>query len=390
VSGALGLRFLRQGGQSVEDIAGSLAAFLATAQRDVAIAIYDFHVEHEPPQVIARTLQELQARGVNVRILDHDEREVRREVPDNVPRPAAPPEYIDALGLDVRPVIGFGTLMHHKYVVIDGERVWTGSMNWTEDSFTRQENCIVTLDSAVVAAAYLRNFEELWKRPKHLDKSGRFDVEWSDASFGGQPVRVRPFFCPGRGPEIAALIASRMACAQERILICSPVLTSGPILGALSDVVGRGVVPVTGVVDRTQMRDVLRQWSGLPKASWKPGAFSYVAAAANFGGKRSIPWGPHTIHDFLHAKLVVCDDWAFVGSYNHSRAGEENAENVLAIDGRAAADRVAESIREFAALYPAGPADPWPPPSPARDNSTVDDHSSRPSDSSTARRSSGT
>ena len=122
MSGALELRFLRQGGQTVEDIAGSLAAFLATAQRDVAIAIYDFHVEDEPPQVIARTLQELRGRGVRVRILDHDEREAKREVPDNVPRPAAPPEYIDSLGLDVRPVIGFGTLMHHKYVVVDGER----------------------------------------------------------------------------------------------------------------------------------------------------------------------------------------------------------------------------------------------------------------------------
>ena len=64
--------------------------------------------------------------GVRVRILDHDERETKREVPDNVPRPAAPPEYIDSLGLDVQPVIGFGTLMHHKYAVIDGERVWTG------------------------------------------------------------------------------------------------------------------------------------------------------------------------------------------------------------------------------------------------------------------------
>ena len=173
-------------------------------------------------------------------------------------------------------------------------------------------------------------------------------------------------------------------------MICSPVLTSGPILGALADVVGRGVVPVTGVVDRTQMHDVLRQWGGLPKASWKPDAFRYVASAANFGGKRSIPWGPHTIHDFLHAKLVVCDDWAFAGSYNHSRAGEENAENVLAMDGKAAADRVAEAIREFAALYPSGPADPWTPPSSGRVSSTVDDHSSRPSDSSTARRSSGT
>ena len=118
-------------------------------------------------------------------------------------------------------------------------------------------------------------------------------------------------------------------------------------------------MPVTGVVDRTQMHDVLRQWGGLPKASWKPDAFRFVASTANFGGKRSIPWGPHTVHDFLHAKLVVCDDWAFAGSYNHSRAGEENAENVLAMDGKAAADRVAEAIREFAALYASGPGDPW-------------------------------
>jgi phosphatidylserine/phosphatidylglycerophosphate/cardiolipin synthase-like enzyme len=300
-----------------------------------------------------------------VRILDHDEREVRREVPDNVPRPAAPPEYIDGLGLDVRAVIGYGTLMHHKYVVIDGERVWTGSMNWTQDSFTLQENCIVTLSSPTVAAAYLRNFEDLWSHPKHLERSGRFDVEWSGASFGGAPVRVRPFFCPGRGPELAALIGSRISVAAERILICSPVLTSGPILGALSDVVGRGVVPVTGVVDRTQMRDVLRQWGALPKASWKPGAFRFVASRAGFSGKQSIPWGPHTVHDFLHAKLVVCDDWTFIGSYNHSRAGEENAENVLAIDGKAVADNVAGAISGFATRYALAPGDAWEPPGPA-------------------------
>jgi phosphatidylserine/phosphatidylglycerophosphate/cardiolipin synthase-like enzyme len=249
--------------------------------------------------------------------------------------------------------------MHHKYVVVDGARVWTGSMNCTEDSFTRQENCIVTVESAEIAAQYLRDFEELWSRPKHLDKSGRFETAWSDATFEGQAVRVRPYFCPGRGPELAALIGSRISCARERILICSPVLTSGPILGALSDVVGRGEVPVTGVVDRTQMHDVLRQWGAIPKASWKPAAFRFVASKAGFGGKRSIPWGPHTVHDFLHAKLVVCDDWAFAGSYNHSRSGEENAENVLAIDGKAVADGVAETIREFAATYAPGPGDTW-------------------------------
>ena len=70
-----------------------------------------------------------------------------------------------------------------------------------------------------------------------------------------------------------------------------------------------------------------------PPGSPRPSASS--PRRRDFGGKRSIPWGPQTVHDFLHAKLVVCDDWAFAGSYNHSRAGEENAENVLAIDGKA-------------------------------------------------------
>jgi phosphatidylserine/phosphatidylglycerophosphate/cardiolipin synthase-like enzyme len=391
VSAELELRFLREGGQTAAAVAEQLAAFLGSARRDVAIAIYDFHVEHEPPQVIARTLQGLRDRVVRVRILDHDERRARREVPDNVPRPAAPPEYVDSLGLDVKPVSDYGALMHHKYAVVDGERVWTGSLNWTEDSFTRQENCVATIASAAVAAAYLRDFEELWKRPRHLDASGRFDAAWTDATFAGAPVRVRPLFCPGRGPELASLIGSRIACARERVLLCSPVLTSGPILGALSDVVGRGAVPVTGVVDRTQMRDVLRQWGGLPKASWKPQAFRFVAESARFGGKDSVPWGPGTVHDFLHAKLVVCDDWAFAGSHNHSRAGEENAENVLAIEGRACADLVAETIREFAARYALAPGESWAEsPGAPRASATVDDQSSRPSPSSTDRRSSGT
>ena len=122
---------------------------------------------------------------------------------------------------------------------------------------------------------------------------------------------------------------------------------------------GAGPCRSPGVIDRTQMQDVLRQWGALPKASWKPSAFRFVASHAHFGGKRSIPWGPGTVHDFLHAKLVVCDDWAFVGSYNHSRAGEENAENVLAIDGKPCADRVAEAIREFAGLYAPAADDTW-------------------------------
>jgi phosphatidylserine/phosphatidylglycerophosphate/cardiolipin synthase-like enzyme len=54
----------------------------------------------------------------------------------------------------------------------------------------------------------------------------------------------------------------------------------------------------------------------------------------------------------MHAKVVVADDTAFVGSFNFSRSGEENAENVLEIRDAAIADRVAAYVDELRATYP--------------------------------------
>src|SRR3954449_10999112 len=42
----------------------------------------------------------------------------------------------------------------------------------------------------------------------------------------------------------------------------------------------------------------------------------------------------------MHAKICVCDDTVFVGSFNLSRSGEKNAENVLEIEDEAIADRL--------------------------------------------------
>ena len=54
----------------------------------------------------------------------------------------------------------------------------------------------------------------------------------------------------------------------------------------------------------------------------------------------------------MHAKVVVADDTAFVGSFNFSRSGEQNAENVLEIRDRAVADQLAAYIDEVRARYP--------------------------------------
>ncbi|MCW2965660.1 MAG: phosphatidylserine/phosphatidylglycerophosphate/cardiolipin synthase family protein, partial [Actinomycetia bacterium] len=54
---------------------------------------------------------------------------------------------------------------------------------------------------------------------------------------------------------------------------------------------------------------------------------------------------------FMHAKSCVCDETTFVGSYNMSRSGEKNAENVLEIKDAAIADRLAAFVDEVRAKY---------------------------------------
>jgi phosphatidylserine/phosphatidylglycerophosphate/cardiolipin synthase-like enzyme len=55
----------------------------------------------------------------------------------------------------------------------------------------------------------------------------------------------------------------------------------------------------------------------------------------------------------MHAKVTVADDVVFVGSFNLSRSGEENAENVLEIADAGLAERMAAFVDAVRARYPA-------------------------------------
>lgn len=54
--------------------------------------------------------------------------------------------------------------MHHKFAVFDGERLLTGSYNWTRSAArNNEENLIVTRDPGLVRA-FSEEFERLWAR----------------------------------------------------------------------------------------------------------------------------------------------------------------------------------------------------------------------------------
>jgi phosphatidylserine/phosphatidylglycerophosphate/cardiolipin synthase-like enzyme len=237
--------------------------------------------------------------------------------------------------------------MHHKYVIRDGAAVWTGSTNWTADSWTREENVIVTVESRDLAERFAVDFEQLWSK-RDVEKSGKVD----SAPVQIDGTAVRAWFCPGRGEKLAHRIAKAIGTAQRRVRIASPVISSGPILGTLAQVASDGKVDLAGVVDRTQVHEVIGQWRANGNAPWKEPLLRTALSRAPFSGKHSTPYAPGRVHDYMHAKVTVADDVVFIGSFNLSHSGEQNAENVLEIADAALADRLAGFIDGIRARYP--------------------------------------
>jgi phosphatidylserine/phosphatidylglycerophosphate/cardiolipin synthase-like enzyme len=240
--------------------------------------------------------------------------------------------------------------MHHKYVIRDQTAVWTGSTNWTDDSWSREENVIVVVDSEPLAGAYTVDFEQIW-RSGSVAESGFVDP--NPIRVDGK--RVRAWFAPGHGEAMATRIAHRIARAKRMVRVSSPVITSGPILGALAEAVSDGKVDVTGIVDATQMRGVYHQWELNGNAGWKMPVVTRIFQGAGFTGKESTPYGQGDVHDFMHAKVTVTDDLVFVGSFNLSHSGEVNAENVLEVRDAELAARLAGFVDEIRARYSPAP-----------------------------------
>ncbi len=347
----IAVTFLEQDRQPPEQIAALLAEFLSAARSRLHIAIYDLRLSDALAAPVVQALRQRAAAGVEVRIA-YDAGKPRADFPAAGTDPAPPgtADFVRRLGDGIvgKPITGgdpqLPKLMHHKYVVRDGAAVWTGSANWTDDSWALQENNLVRIDSPELAACYEADFAELWQRGD-IGTTGAGDT--GTARVGAIPVHVA--FAPGQGRAIDHDAAHRISAARRRIKMGSMLITSGAILGALSDVLQRGqLAEYGGIYDRTQMEGVFAQWKGGP-AEWKTGVFERVAAP--LAGKRSTPYTPTGRHDFMHNKVLVCDDSVITGSYNLSNSAEENAENLLIIDSPELADRYNDYINGLAKRY---------------------------------------
>jgi phosphatidylserine/phosphatidylglycerophosphate/cardiolipin synthase-like enzyme len=370
--GDIGMMFLRQRGDDpfvstpereaqIGEVAARIARFITETRNTLDIAIYDFRLHDEAAAIITDALRERAKNNVAIRIIYDATTE-----PDADVAPAALPVHLEAdrraPGTEtfvrsfadiaqIRSVTGYRVLMHSKYLIRDGNSneavVFLGSANYTNDSWGLQENNFMQLRSHPLAAYFSRNFSDLLTTGRIAERPGARDVDVIRVA----DVPVTVAFAPEQSAAVIKEIVGAITAARQRLMVASVVLSSGPILAALSEAIDRGM-PCAGIYDGPQMDQVRRQWQAAHVGADKINTWDKVAG--QLVRKNSVPYdrnNPHQPHNFMHNKLVIADDVVVTGSFNLSNHAMGNAEDVLLIRDPDIASRYEAYVLQLMAKY---------------------------------------
>lgn len=352
------------------EIAALFAEFVNQTKTALHIAIYDFRLDPAQASVVISALNTIAERGCDVRVAYFQQprsKDTHKDGGDPSPGTKASDFRkfhqqirikaikgvdINALprGVKKEPIEGGGHLMHSKYMVRDDEAVWMGSANFTTDAWSIQDNNVVQLVSADLARCYETDFSELWASGR-IAGTGKNDLGKADVD--GEEIDVA--FSPGEGSYIEKAIAGAIMDAKESVAVASMVISSGAIMGALADAIGRGV-KVRGVYDGPEMANVLRDWAkGAARGTSAGKKEQWNALKSSFVAKASTPYTPSGPHDFMHNKFVSVDTKLVVtGSFNFSQNATHNAENVITLHNPAIATEYETYVDELIAAYAPG------------------------------------
>ena len=342
-------------------VASRIARFIGQAQTTLDIAIYDFRLHGEPASIISAAIRDRVQAGVTVRILfDAATNRERHLSPAEAPalleadmKSPGTENFVGSFAdvASLKAITGYRVLMHNKYIVRDAlspnAAVFTGSANYTNDSWGLQENNLIFIGSQSLATSYASDFTDLWSRGRIRESPGNDDV----ASIAVGAIDVAVGFTPGESPAVLKEIVGAIAGARTNLQVASVVISSGPILAALSEAIDRGIA-LDGLYDGPQMDQVERQWRAANVGADKVNTWQKVAH--RLARKNSIPFdihNPHQPHNFMHNKLVVADDTVIMGSFNLSNHAMGNAENVLMIKDAKLAQLYAWYLAEVTANY---------------------------------------
>lgn len=138
----LSVFFLAQGEQSADAVMARLTTFIRAARRSLDFAVYDMRFSNPLKASLSSALRKRAEAGTQIRFCYDGDKPLRPNVAAGQdPAPAGTGAFVQSLGYPWRRIAGM-KLMHSKFILRDGQAVWTGSTNMTDDAFTLMENNI--------------------------------------------------------------------------------------------------------------------------------------------------------------------------------------------------------------------------------------------------------
>ncbi len=116
---------------------------------------------------------------------------------------------------------------HNKFVVVDGERVWTGSYNTTPQAANAQNNNAILVRSRDLARAYLHEFDEEFVENRFGDRKDSYLPH----EYTVDGARVELYFSPANSTNQRLINA--IQTADSSIYVAMFTLTDIPLINAL-------------------------------------------------------------------------------------------------------------------------------------------------------------
>ena len=133
----------------VDDCASILVKLIDSAEKYVHVAVYSFTSD-----ALADALIRAKNRGVDVKVVIEKEQSNIKGSEYN---------RLVAMGVDVR-LDGNPATMHHKFMIIDGKIVATGSYNWSAAAEKENDENLIVVSSPGVAKLYEAEFNRVWSQ----------------------------------------------------------------------------------------------------------------------------------------------------------------------------------------------------------------------------------
>jgi phosphatidylserine/phosphatidylglycerophosphate/cardiolipin synthase-like enzyme len=199
-------------------------------------------------------------------------------------------------------------IMHNKFVVRDGDTVWTGSWNFTTGDTYRLNNNAVIFRVPELAQNYAAEFRKMFEA-KHFGPSKAKGVPHPVITVG--QARIENYFAPE--DNVAQHVAAKLGQARRSIDFLAFSFTHDGIAQAVLDRTRAGV-QVSGVFETTGSETRFSEYGKMKQAGLD------VYQDGN----------PYTMH---HKVFIIDDATVIFGSFNFSdNADKANDENLLIVE----------------------------------------------------------